>query len=762
MLQSTNKKDFCRSTALAAAGVTLLLILASTELFAQTGTAEIKVEASFAEKRVAADENIELRLNRPLPASDCKLAILIGATDVSSLFTQNGLLLRYNANLWPLPVGETAVTVYLVSKNDDWTELARFTLRVGKEGANTTRNQGGFNDGFPKPENSGPSVSYLDDNLAGDQGANQQAPTSSKPPSPNGKPSDNTAKMKFTPSLTLTIPSQPAQSTFPGPQPVRATFTQLNIQASMKSEMTYGTLTTQSTFEFAGSSFQQEALRFGALGNTAPKLDLAGYQIHLQTGKLKFDVGHFSYGAQRQLINGFTSRGLQVSVPFLGVFDFTAAAMNGTQLVGYDNFFGLNNRRHQLLTGTLGMEFIRRRPGGLRVEVSGLNAYFQPLGGINRGVVTDLQRSNGISVRVIASDKGQRFHLEGGFTRSLFGGTNDNTLNQGAPVVALPSLTRNAHYLEASYDILRNYSLTKTKKANLNVSFREENVAPLFRSLGASTQADKIQYDITVSGSINEISAQFLQANFHDNLRRIPSILRSLTGTTHLGFGAPASALLNRTKGSPWLPRLGYSFDRVHALGDAVPVNGGFEIDPSTIPDLVGTNQTFSADWQVKKFTWGYNFNRSFQDNRQKDRARADLGVLVNTGRVGIAASSKLNFNIDLSAESSENLERNRIDRTYRLGPGVTWQVTRQMGLAANLANTIGGDAAKTSRSRDTEFDLSWTYRFERGKEGVRKIAGQFFIRYANHYSHALDRLLLINGLQKNQTLTANLGITFF
>ena len=201
----------------------------------------------------------------------------------------------------------------------------------------------------------------------------------------------------------------------------------------------------------------------------------------------------------------------------------------------------------------------------------------------------------------------------------------------------------------------------------------------------------------------------------------------------------------------------------MHAFGAAFPVNGGFEFAPGSIPDLVGTNQTFTADWQVKKFTWGYNLNRSFQDNRQTGRERADQGVLVHTGRIGIAATRKLNFNLDLSRESSANKETGRIDRTYRLGPGVTWQLTRNMGLTANLANTIAGDAAKTSHSRNTEFDASWTYRFAQGKEGsLRKVSGQFFIRYANHYSHSIERIFFNDSLRKNQTLTANLAITFF
>ena len=738
------------------AGVALLLISSSADLLGQTAATEIKVEPSFAEKPVATSEQIELRLNRRLQASEGRLAVLIGVTDVSSLFIPAGLRSRYNAKLWPLPVGESPVMVYLVSTNDEWKEVARFTLRVGKEDANTIRNEADLNEWDLSLKTSGPNISSLGENLPGNQETVQS-------PSTNGKPPANiNRKLKFIPSLTLTVPTQPAQSTFPGPRPERAEFIDLSMQSSMKSEITYGAFSAQSAFDFAGSSFQREALRFGTLGNAAPKVDLAGYQIHLQVGKVKFDVGHFSYGSQRQLINGFSSRGLQLNVPFLDRFDFTAAVMNGTQLVGYDNFFGLDNRRNRMLSGTLGVELLQQRPGGLRVEVSGLNSYFQALGGVNRGVVTDLQRSNGASLRLIANDKSRRFHFEGGFTRSLFGSPSDSSLNQGANVVPLPSLTRNAHYLETSYELLRNYSLTRTKKANLSIAFREEDVAPLFRSLGAATQADKVQYEFSANGSINEITAQFSQANFHDNLRRIPSILRSLTGNTHISLSAPAGALLNRTENSPWLPRLGYSFDRAHALGVAIPAPGGLALDPGATPNLVGVNQSFSADWQVKKFTWGYNVNSSFQDNRQMGRERADLGVRVNTGRLGIAATGKLNFNLDLSAESSANRESGRLDRMYRIGPGVMWRLSRQMCLTLNLANTIAGDTANTSHGRNTEFDASWTYRFERSGEGLGKVTGQFFIRYANQYSRFLDRLLIGDSLRKNQTLTANLGITFF
>src|SRR2546430_7713491 len=51
----------------------------------------------------------------------------------TGLFTQERLRLRYNAKLWPLPLGESQVTVYSVSKEDDWKEIARFVLKVSKE-----------------------------------------------------------------------------------------------------------------------------------------------------------------------------------------------------------------------------------------------------------------------------------------------------------------------------------------------------------------------------------------------------------------------------------------------------------------------------------------------------------------------------------------------------------------------------------------------------------------------------------------------------
>ena len=94
---------------------------------------ELTIIASFADKQVTADEPIELRLSRALTRSQEILAVIIGQSDVTSLFTVADKRLRYNPKVVALPFGESAVTVYLVSPENNWKELARFTLRVGKE-----------------------------------------------------------------------------------------------------------------------------------------------------------------------------------------------------------------------------------------------------------------------------------------------------------------------------------------------------------------------------------------------------------------------------------------------------------------------------------------------------------------------------------------------------------------------------------------------------------------------------------------------------
>ena len=129
--------------------------------------------------------------------------------------------------------------------------------------------------------------------------------------------------------------------------------------------------------------------------------------MQFQFSKAKFQAGHATFGTNRHLINGFGSRGLTLSIPLSKRSDLSVAALNGSSIVGWNNFFGLDRRKHQILSATLGFEFIGQRPGGLRLEAAALSGSLQPIAGFNQGVINDAEQSKGGSLRLVRSEQAQ-------------------------------------------------------------------------------------------------------------------------------------------------------------------------------------------------------------------------------------------------------------------------------------------------------------------------------------------------------------------
>jgi hypothetical protein len=738
---------------------------------------ELRVTASFdAQTSLTRDTPIELRLSRALKTGEGRIAVVIGHTDVTGFFISDGTRLVYSPSLVPLPVGVSQAVIYRVQLDGTWHELARFPLQVveTKPTPSPDTTQTPISMAMPAvnvdatragaaPQTEGPTNSPVSNPT------NTTAPLDSQKAAAESTPRKRRIwgfeKMDFVPSLAINVKSQLLQLNFPAEsRPAqRATFNDVTMQFSLRSESVRGLFASQTQFDFAGSSFQQEALRFGTLGDRAPQIDLASYLMQFQLGRVKLMIGHTSFGAARHLVNGFSSRGMTLTVPITKRVDFSVAAMNGTNVVGYGNFFGLNKRRHQLLSGTIGIELFPDRPGGLRLEFSALTAYIQALNNFSQGSINDVERSKGGSVRLLFTDKSQRFRFEGGFTRSQFRNPPDPLLYQGTNTIPVPNLTRNARYIDVSFDVLRGFAVTKNTQANLNIAYRYEQVDPLFRSLGASAQPDKKQNEFQLSGNIGEISFQAGQLYFNDNLRRIPSILQSLSRDVRFSVALPAAALVGGTSDTTqFLPRISYSYGRTHQFGAAIPTNGGFETDPSLIPDQFNTNQTVSAEWQFKKFNVGYSYNRSFTDNEQPGREQSDFINQTNSARAGFNPLPTLNLTFDLNRDSATDLEGVKLLRTWRIGTTLNWNLNKNFTVAANVSNTIAGDRAQTSGSRNTEFDTQLVYRFGFGREGLKKLQTQIFVRYADRYGRSNDILFDITNLNRVKLLNAGLTITLF
>ncbi len=778
---------------------------------------ELHITASLQEgQSLSPDGKLELQLSRALTKAENRLAILLGPTDVTALFTQKDKLLTYNGQIFPLPAGENRLTVYLVSVAEEWKELARFTFKVidanAAEPSTPTKpdnNPEEKSEAKAKEKIAGEAATKTEDKSAEtkDKNAEEKLPgkmdekavenatketTTEKteekaaqeaPPAESEKPasegpataSEQTPteppkkiagfeKLDFTPSITISMKSQAAESHFPDEtRPERPTFADFTIQGSFKNEVQRGLFNTQTQFDIAGSSFRQEALRFGTLGEAAPLVDLASYLMQFQIGKAKFITGHTSYGTNRHLVNSFSSRGITMLLPLNNQFDFSLAAMNGSTIVGTENFFGLNKRKHQILSGTLGMELLPQRPGGVRAEVSYLNGYVLPISSFNEGNVNDAERSRGVGLRFLASDAKQRFRFEGGFSRSQFFNPDDALLSQGNNLVAIPTVTRNARYIETGFDILKELAITENRKMNLTFNYRHERVDPLYRSLAASTAADKIQNQFEWLWSLGDITAQVSHVRFNDNLANIPSILKALNRAERVAFAAPLLSIFgDPNKPNPFLPRISYSFDRGYQFSEAIPVNGGFEFAPEAIPNQIATVQSLSFEWQFEKIRLGYRTNHSFQNNRQPGLELADLINLANAISVGLPVTPTFDLNVEFSFDSAKSKETGRIDRTYRLAPSVTWRMNQRATLTSNLSTTLAGDVTNLTQNRNVEFDLQWAYQFSAGKDRFKKFSSQAFIRYANRYASSRDNVFKLNNLTKAQTLNVGLSFTFF
>jgi hypothetical protein len=697
---------------------------------------ELNVTSNLTDQEVEPTSTLTFTPSRPLQATEGRLAILIGDMDISNLLTPTGDGLSYSPRILPLPAGESPVRVFLVTLSDEWREVRQLTLRVKA----------------PAPVDS------------------------AKPPSSDAAKPASVNKYSFTPTLTLGMKSQMAERHFPeSNRPARPTFSDMTMQASLKSEITNNWFSSQTQFDLVGSSFQKEALRFSSLGDRAPKVDLTSYLMKFQLSQAKLQVGHVTFGTNRHLINGYGSRGVTLFIPLGGRSDFSLAAMNGTSVAGWSNFFGLDRRKHQILSATLGFEFIGERPGGLRLEAGAMHGSLQPVSGFNQGVINDAEQSKGGGLRLLASDKAQRFKVEAGFTRSLFNNPLDPLLNQNQAVVPVKETTRNARYLDTSVALLKDLKLGETKTANLTFNVRHERIDPLFRSVAAATQADRLQNEVEFTGALGEITATASHQWFHDNLAGIPSLLRTQSRRYAAAVSIPLGPLwsllanqlnpanpANQVSRPTWLPRLAYNLNRIHQFGRAFPTGAGFN-DPSQIPDQISSNHDISSEWQFAKWRVGYRFNQSYQDNRQPGRALADLRNQIHGVALGLTPHTAFDLNFDVNIEDAKTFETARIDRTLRAGVNANWRMTPRMTINITASNTLAGDMARIiTRNRNTEFDMQWSYQFTRGETGWRKVQGQFFIRYADRYARTRDFIFGLDSLTRLKTLNGGINFVFF
>lgn len=644
---------------------------------------------------VARDEQIEIELSRALSSQE-RVAVFLGTTDMSDLVEGGGANYRLSPQQVPYPNGEVELIVYHVGDNFQWRELSRFPLRfLGRFGFQEVRLQ---------------------------------------------------------PSLNIGLKSQVAEGHSPPEDaPLRETFADWDGRFGFSSTHRGRSFLLATQTNLVGFSNQEQALRFSQLGREAPQLDLSDYRITVEKDFFRASLGHVSFGSQRHLVNDFGSRGLTLGLDLGSRVRLSLAAANGSSIVGWGNFLGLDNRDHQLLSAALALDLLPRSAGAMELELSFLDGSVLPLAGFNQGVVNDAEESEGVGLRLAYQDPTQRLHLEGGFARSTFTNPNDPLLAQGAELVEVEETTDQARYLNLRVDVFRDLALGSGRNANLSVAYRHERVDPLFRSVGAYVQSNLLNNSWEASGQVAHVVFQVSHSRMEDNLDEVPSILKTKTRRSGATASFPLNSLLGSAS-SAW-PEVSYAYDRTHQFGAGLPVNSEFA--DSHIPDQLSTHHVAALNWQVGGVSLSYNFNRSFQDNRQRGRDRADFRNSVHGIQLAFSPHGRLNLGFDVGWERALNLEVAELDKTWRYGVQSTWSTTRRSSLNLMLSRTLltGGEGAR--RNEAIQLDTQWSLSFPLPERGEI----QYFLRFGKTIGDTLDRIF--GFAERRESWTVNTGFTF-
>jgi hypothetical protein len=168
-------------------------------------------------------------------------------------------------------------------------------------------------------------------------------------------------------------------------------------------------------------------------------------------------------------------------------------------------------------------------------------------------------------------------------------------------------------------------------------------------------------------------------------------------------------------------------------------VNSGFA--EAHVPDQISDRHGLTLDWRGGRWSAGYRFDFSLQDNRQPGREQADFATLVHAANVAFAPLTQLDLNLELSRERSYAEEADLVTRTYNAGLGLRLHATRKLHFSGTAGLTRSADDPRTNDSESTFLDLALTYRLEWQTATGRGLSGQMFVRYSDRAQSSRDQV---------------------
>lgn len=657
-------------------------VLAVGEGAAQVGgdpREPIAVVTNLPDDFVAADFPLEIELDSE-PQAGTTIAIFVGGIDLTAMFEQSGGVFRFVGPL-SLPAGDRTLVVQRYSDSGDWSELARVPMRV------LTRS------GF-RP---------LQSTVSG--------------------------------SMTLEAGIAAAESPAPGGDESLPRIA--NGQLQISSELTQEDGWWMSVEgDLLVTSDQTQALRYGSLGDSAPQLDLASYQIRSGLRSAQVAWGNLSAGRQRHLIQGHLGRGGMISAPLGQSFNASLAVLAGNNAVGWSDLLGITESQNRVVTGQI--EFSAdNATSELYIGLTGMSGSILPALDFGQGTITDAEQSSGLGMDIRSRLLDSRLRVEAGMAASRFSNPFDPRLAQGLTLTRVSEDTHFAHYVEAVADILDQVAISDSRVGHVSIAFRREQVDPLFRSIGSYVQADRLQQEVSLEGGVTGIGLRLGIGNSRNNLKDLPSILTSETERLAAQLDLNLVDLVGGS--SALLPIVSASLEQVDQAGRNVPESGGFQA--THVPDQSATNKSLSMSWTLGNASVSYSWNNGFQDNRQEGRANSDFKNTFNQLSSTFVATSWWVISADWAHERAEAFEFAEVSTANRLGLTSSVTLWNLGGLSLRLARSEGGNREGTTSTSNESIDLSWTGHLPQ----LGSLNGQYFSRFGWNNSESVDKLFDAN-----------------
>jgi hypothetical protein len=680
-----------------------------------------------------------------------EIAIWLGDTDITSQVEIDGNELVYRSSLVPLNIGEQTLTVYQTPSSEQWRTLATFRIKV--------------------------------------EPALAQAPTptatTATPPTAEKLPTQinsSTPNFKATPKVAVNVKSQLLENRTPDAGiSQRPTFLNVDFTGGLSTDYQIDKTKLKTRFTVFGTTFQPEALRFGELQQAASQIDLSEYAIEFNDGNNQFSVGNLCFGNHPFLLNNLCTRGISGKVKLNEFSDLAVARISSSAVVGFENILGISRTENTLESAVLGLQLIQNQNGGVRLETTWMNGSRAPVSNFNVGEIVDAEKSEGVGVRLTGGDDTGRLKADAGFANSRFVNlpANDPELNAGLNVVPLESVNKNAWYVEASYDLLKDINLDggasqkENRDGNRNLSaainFRTERIDPQFGTLGTSLQADRLQTQYALNLNIAGAAVQ-LQQNFsNDNIADVPNLLKTNNRNTNINLTFPLQTFL-QTKNS-LLPTVTYGIQQTQQLGSIANATGGGFTNPSQIPDQFNTTHQVGLDWTIGTVNFNYKYANALQDNRQLGRENDDTRNITHQLSSTWQATPQLRFNLGYNLVNTDNLGQQ--SSTFIQSPtvGVSWEFIPGASFAFNYnrsddtreqAFTGGQSFADRSFTRGESLEFLLTWNFKLNSLG-QELPGSTFVRYGKQSTSTLNtsRQNNINTNAAIDTISAGISLNF-